>query len=74
MCCILGACGLHAANESLLCCLTDRSDGIQSARGRSCLIVAGCFARVKLPTAGSVSLSDWLAGTQDNFGRPLGVR
>jgi len=41
--------------------LTDRSDSSQSARGVSSPIVTGCFARAKSPTAGSVSLSDWLA-------------
>ena len=39
-----------------------RRPGIQSARGNPRPIVAGCFARAKSSTAGSVSLSDWLGG------------
>ena len=37
-----------------------RRRGSHSARGRSRPTVAGCFARAKSSTAGSVSLSDWL--------------
>jgi len=39
-----------------------RRPGSQSARGNPRPIVAGCFARAKSSTAGSVSLSDWLGG------------
>ena len=46
-----------------------RSNGIQSARAKSCPIVTGCFARAKSSTAGSVSLSDWLGGKHD--GKPV---
>jgi hypothetical protein len=42
-----------------------RRRGSQSARGKSCPTVAGCFARVKSPTAGSVRLNDWLGGNGD---------
>ena len=46
----------------LSCGDVQRRRGSHSARGMSSPIVAGCFARVKSSTAGSVSLSDWLGG------------
>ena len=39
-----------------------RRRGSHSVRGKLRPIVAGCFARAKSSTAGSVSLSDWLGG------------
>ena len=45
----------------LSCGDVQRRRGSYSARGMSSPIAAGCFARAKSSTAGSVSLSDWLA-------------
>ena len=49
----------------LSCGDVQRRRGSHSARGKSCPIVAVCFARAKSSTAPSVSLSDWLGGNGD---------
>ena len=55
--------GCGQPNEPELSCGdVQRRRGSHSARGMSSPIVAGCFARAKSSTAGSVSLSDWLGG------------
>ena len=48
----------------LSCGDVQRRRGSHSARGMSSPIVTDCFARAKSPTAGSVSLSDWLGGRE----------
>jgi hypothetical protein len=49
----------------LSCGDVQRCRGSHSARGMSRPTGAGCFARAKSSTAGSVSLSDWLGGNGD---------
>ena len=65
---------MRSNGPELSCGDVQRRRGSHSARGMSSPIVTGCFARIKSPTAISVSLSDWLGSAIARRGTEAMIR